>query len=167
MYWMGSFLRCYRLTLYLWGLFMFQARENQSSLSQKCISWFMSLKNLGKLGFRSSLIQGSNQVASRPMWALLPLGVGFIHSLVPLIELRLEQTLILLWLEEERVFLSPPKPLQWSNQLWLGYVLIPVARGWARQIGSGQSGFLPLSISFHTTMAKSGRRGERHKGKSK
>lgn len=48
----------------------------------------MSLKNLGNIGFKNGLIQGSNNVASRHLSTLLPLAVSFIHSLGPLTVLR-------------------------------------------------------------------------------
>lgn len=48
----------------------------------------MSLKNLGNIGFKNGLIQGSNNVASRHLSTLLPLAVCFIHSLGPLTVLR-------------------------------------------------------------------------------
>ena len=37
----------------------------------------MSLKNLGNIGFKNDLIQGSNNVASRHLSTLLPLAVSF------------------------------------------------------------------------------------------
>lgn len=72
----------------------------------------MSLKNLGNIGFKNDLIQGSNNVASRHLSTLLPLAVSFIHSLGPLTVLRwLEQILSFYLGQRKKGSVSFPRSL--------------------------------------------------------